>query len=315
MLKELLSAEKSKKKGRGVLLPRLNSFLTSLDSRKLRYPAWTTRHEKEERRKDKRFHPSSLSRDWCERKWVFENYELVKTHKEEPSAALQRIFQTGDVYHTMVQRWLAEMGGLYGMWRCARCDAHFWAVSPKKCVHCGWSSRKALLVFHEVPIDHADSNVLGHDDGEFDISPEERVLVEVKSMNARNFASYKNRPMEDHVEQALHYLHIRSSKMGAQLNLGETLETFKPMRRAVLLYVNKDTSDIREFVLTLSASNVDAYLTPRLRQMEKARAYRDGNLKTLPKRTCKSLVEGKLRDCELASVCFKDFPPFKKSKE
>lgn len=109
----------------------------------------------------------------------------------------------------------------------------------------------------------------------------ERRVLEIKSCNSRKFASLKVAPDSDHVTQASIY--------AKQLGLEELH----------FLYINKDTCDVKEFVVPadlLAVSRIELIAQEVLVAVEAKKA---------PDRVCLNDISAKALVCKYSSVCFK----------
>jgi hypothetical protein len=322
MLKELLSGSKAVTEGRSVLLPRINSYLMT---RKKPSASFLIRDvRKKPDRRDFRFHPSDVSRNFCPRAWAMQQYDIGgggASKAKTTDAKLERIFETGHMIHSMVQWWMADMGILYGRWCCSRKpndEAHDqWGYGPGMfaCAKCGGHT-----FYAEIPVDHAATNILGHEDGEI-ILDGNRWGVEIKGMNARNYEQTVREPFHDHRIQALLYLYVRSRKDGVMTHLGEHPRIARaPLKGMIVLYLNKDTMEVREHVIKLSSDLVASVIDPLLEKFAEAMEFVNefgllhGKIdKTqipkmaanLPARPCATHAEGNHARCPLVDACFK----------
>jgi hypothetical protein len=98
---------------------------------------------------------------------------------EKPGLRLQSIFDEGHYIHAKWQKWLQEMGVLYGNFKCDVCDKMTWGLSPKACEHCGAPEHK--LVYAEVTMRDDALKIKGHTDGWVKDSKGD-VLIEIKSV-------------------------------------------------------------------------------------------------------------------------------------
>ena len=338
MLKELLdrpAVKGKKRRGHGILIPRINEYLlTRGKKRRFDFVAMDLRPRPE--RNDKRFHPSDMRGEFCPRKWVIRNHvigEVLEHQVEEfagtDEAALDdviqklkseikprhdsrtlRIFDTGDFLHLMVQHWLHDMGLLYGCWECLICGSQKWTVAPPKCWKRGCNGP---VVFKEVPVDHAKTQILGHDDGEVIIDTGnglERWIIEVKTINAWYYDSVAKQAIQDHIDQAAFYLFVRRSRDGIMKELGERESEITALRPkgTIILYVNKDSSILREHVVRLNGK-IKNVLRTKFRQIREATAYKPGDLSTLPARICRNVADGQALKCPCITACFNHLPP------
>lgn len=102
-------------------------------------------------------------------------YSRTKTESDSNSIEprLHRIFDNGHGVHARLQEYLLEQG---------------------------------MLLMDEVPVLNIEYNIQGHTDGILKLSPAERAILEIKSMNSNGFSSLKD-AREDHKYQGLVYLY------------------------------------------------------------------------------------------------------------
>jgi hypothetical protein len=215
--------------------------------------------DKTERRADI-VHPSEMAKaDWCPRATCYRILGEMPSNDEAISYGTASIFETGNTAHTKWQRWLRQMGRLYGRWVCTICEHTWLATSPLACENCG--SVRMHLRYREVPLE-AESRYLvaGHADGAvLDI----RSLVEIKTIGTgtirieepdlvrkytRKTTDGKSildldslwngikRPFPSHRRQAQIYLHL-ATLMGLDVD------------RMVFLYENKANQQPKEFTI------------------------------------------------------------------
>jgi CRISPR/Cas system-associated exonuclease Cas4 (RecB family) len=79
------------------------------------------------------------------------------------SFRMENVFVNGHTAHDKYQRWLWEMGLLWGKWRCqeSECALGFFALSPRACERCG----SVRLHYQEVPVEHKGLMIAGKGDG------------------------------------------------------------------------------------------------------------------------------------------------------
>lgn len=130
-------------------------------------------------------HPSEMSHsDWCPRatylriKNIREGGEFVK---ESHSFQALNIFQHGHEVHDKWQRWLWEMGELWGQWHCHLCDAWWYETAPRNCPNC-LATKGHTISYGEIPLS-AEKHLLisGSADGGV---PKQRALLEFKTVGA-----------------------------------------------------------------------------------------------------------------------------------
>jgi CRISPR/Cas system-associated exonuclease Cas4 (RecB family) len=200
-------------------------------------------------------HPSEMAKaDWCPRA----TYYRISGAEPESDAALSygmtSIFEEGNVAHTKWQTWLAEMGRLYGLWKCPVCHKTQLGISLVQCDDCGVPTQ-----YREVPMDAEDRYLIqGHADGavlDLDalieiktigvgtVRIEEPELVRLhtkKTVEGKSLLDLDGlwngikRPFPSHRRQAQVYLHI-ANLMGL------------PLSRAIFIYEYKANQISKEF--------------------------------------------------------------------
>ena len=308
-LKDIVKAANSRDKKGGILVPLITEYLNNKDHEKPLYPFWARDCRNRHQHLDKRFHPSQIASDFCGREWCIEQYELAITPKRTVDAKTQRIFEIGNSYHTMVQGWFAQMGRLYGMWECMNCGEEHWGVSVTKCRTCS-NGDVPDMIYREVPIDDAETWYLAHCDGEVltggQDAPVKLYGIEIKSCHSRVYESVQMEPLRRHCYQAYQYLWVRGRAAGRQK--GEPVRKHK-IAGCIVLYINKETGDLKEHLLEMTDAAMAQYITPNLAQMQEAREFEPGKLKTLPHRICETYEEGEFRKCPVVDPCFISLPP------
>jgi hypothetical protein len=126
-------------------------------------------------------HPSEMSKpNWCGR---HDYYRISGLPPEgeglaNPSFRMSNAFSEGHTIHEKYQRWLWEMGVLWGMWECRECGHIFGALSPTECQFC----RSERLTYREVALRRERIKVEGHSDGAVHKLDDWSGLIEVKSI-------------------------------------------------------------------------------------------------------------------------------------
>lgn len=131
-------------------------------------------------------HPSEMSKaQWCQRQTLYRIAGIPEDDDYEPADLFWRlasIYSTGNDIHATHQRAFWEMGKLYGVFVCLRCDHRWWAQSPAVCESCG----SIHLEFGEVPIESPLHHVIGHTDGIYVDDDESMRNLEMKSIGIRS---------------------------------------------------------------------------------------------------------------------------------
>lgn len=173
---------------------------------------------------------------------IFPDIKRVTT----PDTQLQLIFDVGHALHGWFQnRYFGPAGILKGTWLCLKCDAKTPGLMPKRCPSC--DADQWRLQYMEPAISEPTLKIVGHADGILDgpalatvlgeifqLKPGETVpedvLLEIKTINPNSFASIKG-PLPAHYFQVNVYMH------------------FLGLKKALVLYINKATSQLREFTV------------------------------------------------------------------
>lgn len=205
-------------------------------------------------------HPSEMAKsDWCPRATCYRILGVAPSNDDAIAYGTASIFETGNTAHTKWQRWLAQMGRLYGSWWCHVCMHSMLATSPASCENCGDSFG---LEYREVPLEaEARYLIAGHADGAvLDIGS----LVEIKTIGTGTIRIEEpelvrkhtkkttdgktvldldslwngiKRPFPSHRRQAQIYLRL-ANLMGLDVD------------RMVFLYENKANQQPKEFSIT-----------------------------------------------------------------
>jgi rubrerythrin len=203
-------------------------------------------------------HPSELSKkDWCPRS----AYYKIMAYPESKSyydVSRLNVFEEGNAIHKKWQKWLKEIGVLWGFWYCGKCG-HYWQdKSPSLCPSC----QTDYITYREVPIRDDEHMILGHADGEIE-DDQGRALIEIKSIGpgtirwempslyfeyeSGNLSLDKmwdsiNRPFPSHLRQGNLYMHCRK------------IDTM------IYIYEWKPDQRIKEFELKINRSLVEPIL-------------------------------------------------------
>jgi hypothetical protein len=164
---------------------------------------------------------------------------------------MNNAFSEGHTIHEKWQRWLWEMGVLFGDWKCMDCGHRYGALAPKCCQFC----RSERLRYVELPLRRHQLLVEGHADGAVHDLDGWDGLVEVKSIGIqtlrfeapRLYNLYQdegqtlediwwkiNRPFASHIKQA-------------QLYLWMAWPRYEEM---CFIYESKFNQDTKEFVIS-----------------------------------------------------------------
>jgi hypothetical protein len=136
-------------------------------------------HDKPTDRRQDIIHPSEMAKsDWCPRQTY---YRLAGASPEKGrsfSAQLEGVFEEGHMIHAKWQKWLQQMGRLWGKWRCAECG---WTkLATGGVLHCEHCDARQPLEYREVPVEAEEEFLIaGHEDGAIE---DLNALVEIKSI-------------------------------------------------------------------------------------------------------------------------------------
>lgn len=281
VLANMGAKEKAGSAGRPGIIPRIDQVLT-LDLQP-------------DDRRDARFHPSDLSKDFCPRAWVLYNYHpeglAVKGGANKPQ--LKRIFGNGHGVHSRIQGYLGA--NLFGTWS----RPIGWDDVKKETVYevrrhvfrpgSGWT-------YGEVKLNHDGDNITGHTDGLLDLDGGKDVL-EVKSIMSEQF-KWLVRPHDAHLIQVDIYLHcleeMRANLRKQPLNVDDRAAAFavRPIDGVWVLYENKDTQEMKQYYVENDHVRVEETLRGVSGRMQMARAYKAGG--ELPMCCCPEKKRSKL---------------------
>lgn len=196
-------------------------------------------------------HPSEMAKsDWCGRSSYYRIIGEEGVAEKAPSFRLSNIFDYGHSVHAKYQRWLAEMGVLWGMWQCAECRVKWLDTSPIEC-ECG-SKR---VVYAEVPLELPSLNIAGHCDGI--VIGEVNRMIEIKTVGIstlrfENFKLFDRYQREQLTPDELFFnikspfaTHIRQGQL--YLHIAKTAYPSLDIDEIVFIYEWKPTQDVKEF--------------------------------------------------------------------
>lgn len=189
---------------------------------------------------DKIFRASELSK-MCPREEVLRfTYKIKKTEKIDSKT--QIIFDFGNAFNNLAQqKWLAEWDMLIGDWICDHCKGIFlFQKKPATCPSCF----KTAFIYRELEFIDKKFSVSGHPDGILEKDGRRKVL-ELKTCNSQIFkyiTEINKSPLDFHVDQ----IHIYMWKY----KVGE----------GIILYLNKDQSDLAEFQIAYNSSRMERML-------------------------------------------------------
>ena len=143
--------------------------------------------------------------------------------------------------------------------------------------------RIGLLEQAEVPVINKDKYLNGKADGVFKEEIfGEKVVLEIKTMNNWNFTKAVFKPFKKHEFQASLY----ARELGA--------------KKVLYLYINKDTSEIREFLMPINEEQLavaDKKMGTIIEHVKEG---------TIPAKSCSDKFCDNALACPFASLCFKE---------
>ena len=144
--------------------------------------------------------------------------------------------------------------------------------------------RIGLLEQAEVPVINRERFINGKADGVFKEEVfGEKVVLEIKTMNNWSFSKAAFKPFKKHEFQASLY----ARELGA--------------KKVLYLYINKDTSEIRDFLMPIN----EEQLSMADKKMNGVIEYVKGK-GAIPKRICSDVLCDNALNCPFATLCFED---------
>lgn len=248
-------------------------------------------------------HASDLAKaDWCGRHDYYRitGTPLDREAPRNPSFRLENVLAEGHVIHEKYQRWLWEMGCLWGDWQCLDCHHRFGALSPRACQFC-LSTR---IIYKEVTYRHRNYMIEGHTDGVVHGLDGWDGLVEIKSIGMaslrfeapRLYQQYLNgtsaediwfqikRPFPSHLRQGMFYLWM----------------AWPRYEQIAFLYEAKFNQSVKEFVVGYNKR----FIAQRLEEAsEVADAVRAGDPPPRPQ-WAEDAVTRICQSCEYRRTCW-----------
>ena len=194
-------------------------------------------------------HPSEIvKQDWCLR----QSYFLLRGHtkaQEKHSFRLQSIFDTGHAAHAKYQRYLQEMGILYGKFGCTICGHSYFGMASLDCESCGNPS----MEYREVTLHDDSLRIKGHTDGWVKKADDE-FLIEIKTIGTGTIRAEAPSLMEEHNGDFLKAFANIKHPFGSHILQGQLyLELMQRMghdvNKIVFLYELKADQTLKEFVV------------------------------------------------------------------
>lgn len=219
-------------------------------------------------RRDDVMHPSEMAKsDWCGRHDFYRMTGVPVDFKgRSPSFRLENVFDYGHSVHSKYQRWLTEMGILWGKWACKKC-AHVWTgPTPDYCENCESDSFR----YKEVSLSNEELMISGHSDG-IVLLDDSYKMIEIKTVgiSTLRFEAYSlfdkyqserltpeelwfliKRPFATHIRQGQIYLHLARSQY-PELDIDEI----------IFIYEWKPTQEVKEFVVKYNPDLISQILS------------------------------------------------------
>lgn len=215
-------------------------------------------------------HPSDLAKpDWCQR-GAWYKIRLGNDEVRVESLRSQNVFDAGHEAHHRWQGRLAQMGNLYGKWRCATCGQdRGWGIPSEGLpgnVYCDLNCR-ANVIYDEVPLYNEDLRIRGHADG-WVVGLGDDFLIEIKTIGTGTVRFEKpelldqygtdvqamwkaiRRPFPSHLRQALLYTHLLQDGQAGRPGPKEI----------VFLYEWKLDQEPREFIVPYTTDLIEEAL-------------------------------------------------------
>jgi hypothetical protein len=206
-------------------------------------------------------HPSDVIKpEWC----ALAQYHALSGNyietRDKVGLRLQSIFDEGHAIHHKWQSWLAEMGNLYGYWKCSACGKSKQMTLAGQMQHAHHCSGIGVVVeYAEVPLYSPKYMIAGHSDGWVKGLGDD-YMIEIKSLGPGTFrmeapglisgtdgdveAAFRaiRQPFNSHFLQGQVYLHL------AHLMVEEGVLESAP-EEIVFIYELKANQDYKEFVV------------------------------------------------------------------
>jgi CRISPR/Cas system-associated exonuclease Cas4 (RecB family)/rubrerythrin len=251
-------------------------------------------------------HPSEMAKgDWCGRHDYYRIIDEPKNYKgRSPSFRLENVFDYGHSVHAKYQRWLQEMGVMWGKWYCKECGNTWLGDTPTSCDRCAGTDIK----YNEVPFVSEEMMIAGHSDGIVNMDGVYK-MIEIKTvgMGTLRFDAYSlfdkyqkenltldelwwniKRPFASHVRQGQIYLHL-TQMLYPELGVDEI----------IFIYEWKPTQEVKEFSVKYNPDLISGILdTAEL----VAESVRNGEPPTPPEWAVKD--GKKCSSCEYRNTCW-----------
>ena len=272
------------------------------------------------------WHVSEIA-GYCPREYVIGKLTLKEKRTDKPVyPRVARMWDHGTAVHELHQEdYFGPMGILWGRWKCSRCDDLKWGLMPDEpheecrdriplcqilcqgqedkrkarggCSHCGiWGKWE----YGEVPVLYEKDGVrlIGSADGIIKIG-NAWGLLELKTSNKSKFESIVENESaeEEHEAQGQTYANIINSDIG--IIRGYSGNRDFSISEVVVFYINKDSSETKEFHIPVSKNGMMWANVPEITE----RAFRN---RVLPERLdqCETKKSPRVKKCKKRAPCF-----------
>lgn len=205
---------------------------------------------KDKSRRTDVLHPSEMvDNDWCYRASYFQLQGKEPISTRVMTQRLASVFAEGHAIHAKWQSWLQDMGVLFGRWYCYECEEFFWG---------GADCHEGPLFYREVPLFYEPLRMSGHADG-WIVGLGDPMMLEIKSIGEGTFRWEAPEVLAENdydfnkawkALKAPFMKHIMQVQI--YMKLAELLNYEDFPQEAVLIYENKATQDVKEFVVAKS---------------------------------------------------------------
>jgi CRISPR/Cas system-associated exonuclease Cas4 (RecB family) len=135
-------------------------------------------------RRQDHIHPSEMAKsDWCPRQTYYRLAGVSPEKDRNFSAQLEAVFEEGHGIHAKWQKWLQQMGRLWGRWECPLCKYSWTGTGGYPTCDPCWNAtgrENHFLEYKEVPLQAEGKYLIaGHEDGAIE---DLNALVEIKSI-------------------------------------------------------------------------------------------------------------------------------------
>jgi hypothetical protein len=174
------------------------------------------------------------------------------------SLTLETVFEEGHAIHARWQNWIADMGNLYGLWKCKDCGATGYGLSDDLSGICEGDECYTGFDYLEVPLKYEPLMIAGHADG-WVKNLGDPMMLEIKSIGmgtlryecpdllAQHDNDFEktwnaiNAPFMKHIMQVQIYM-----------KLAELIGMEDVPQEAVLIYEAKPNQKAKEFIVQKS---------------------------------------------------------------